>query len=195
MVGRSALGALCVVDEEPLLDPGAPKPHGDAPGDRPGSRFFRVRPIRHRCLAPQDRDEPPTEEADLNGLTTNVDSIDEGEQDPTPTLSHFAFARLLPLQQILDACKRERTQQGWRSNETVLRLLWEQGRSVQTFELGPKYLDIRKDLRIRVALPFYFVENGKACAFWLQPRKTYALDVGQLALLASMVKMAVLRDD
>ena len=139
------------------------------------------------------RDEAETEAKLFNHLT-NPDSAPFNYRCAR-TLSHFAFARLLPLQQILDGCKRERTQQGKRSNETVLRILWEKGRSVRTFELAPRFLDIRKDLRIRVALPFYFVENGKACAFWLQPRKAYAFDLGQLALLASMVKTAVLRDD
>jgi hypothetical protein len=66
---------------------------------------------------------------------------------------------------------------------------------VQTYEIAPRFLAIRKDLNIRVALPFYFVEDGKASAFWLQPRKEYALNVGQLALLASMVKLAILVDD
>lgn len=76
-------------------------------------------------------------------------------------------------------------------------MLWEiaKGRSVQTYELAPRFLAIRRDLTIRVALPFYFVENGKASAFWLQPRKHYALNLGELGLLASMVKLAVLVDD
>jgi hypothetical protein len=113
------------------------------------------------------------------------------------TLSPYAFGRKLPLQQILDGCKRERTEQGKSCNSEVIRLLWDmtKGRSVQTYELAPRFLAIRYDLNIRVALPFYFVEDGKACAFWLQPRKFYALNVGELALLASMVKLAVLVND
>lgn len=109
----------------------------------------------------------------------------------------YAFGRKLPLQQILDVCRRERTPQGRKSNEDVIKLLWQlgEGRSVQTYELAPKFLNIRKDLTIRVALPFYFVEKGKAYASWLQPRKTYAPNVGGLALLASMVKNAVLVED
>lgn len=112
-------------------------------------------------------------------------------------LARYAFGRMLPLQQILDGCRRERTEQGRSCNEEVIKLLWEitKGRSVQTYELAPRFLAIRRDLNIRVALPFYFVENGKASAFWLQPRKFYALSVGELGLLASMVKLAVLVDD
>jgi hypothetical protein len=113
------------------------------------------------------------------------------------SLSPYAFGRVASLQQILDACKRERTPQGRSSNEEVLKLLWDMaaGRSVRTYPLAPQRLTIRKDLAISVRLPFYFVENGRACAFWLQPRKTYALSLGALGLLASMVKLAVLRDD
>jgi hypothetical protein len=104
---------------------------------------------------------------------------------------------MLPLQQILDTCRRERTEQGRKCNEEVIKLLWEvaEGRSIRTYDLPPKFLAIRKDLMIRVALPFYFVESGKASAFWLQPRKFYALSVGELGLLASMVRLAVLVDD
>lgn len=111
--------------------------------------------------------------------------------------ARFAFGRMLPLQQILDSCQNERTDQGRKSNEEVLRRLWNvsEGRAVRTYELGARWLAIRKDLRIRVQLPFYFVESGSACTFWLQPRKTYALDLGDLGLLASMVKLAVLVDD
>jgi hypothetical protein len=113
------------------------------------------------------------------------------------TFSRYAFARAVPLTQILAGCRRERTKQGKLSNEEVLSLLWNlvAGRNVRTYSLAPQFLDIRKDLRISVALPFYFVENGMPCGFWLQPRKEYALSHGALGLLASIVKLAVLKDD
>jgi hypothetical protein len=113
------------------------------------------------------------------------------------TLCRYAFGRMLPLQQILDGCRRERTAQGKSCNSEVIQLLWDMTahRSVQTYELAPRFLTIRKDLNIRVSLPFYFVEDGKANTFWLQPRKFYALSVGELALLASMVKLTFLVDD
>lgn len=113
------------------------------------------------------------------------------------SLARYAFGRMLPLQQILDGCKRERTAVGRGCNEEVIKLLWEmsKGRSVQTYPFAPRLLHIRKDLSIRIALPFYFVENGLAAAFWLQPRKGYSPNVGELALLASMVKLTVLVDD
>lgn len=112
-------------------------------------------------------------------------------------LCRYAFGRMLPLQQILEGCRRERTEQGRHCNSEVLKLLWgmSAGRVVQTYELAPRFLTIRKDLNIRVALPFYFVEGRRAYAFWLQPRKSYALNTKELALLASMVKLAVLVDD
>ncbi|TAK87234.1 MAG: hypothetical protein EPO20_05370 [Betaproteobacteria bacterium] len=112
-------------------------------------------------------------------------------------LCRFAFGRMLPLRQVLEGCGRERTQQGKNCNSEVLRLLWERSahRSVRTYELAPKFLTIRKDLNIRVAPPFYFVEGDNAYVFWLQPRKEYAFNVGQLGLLASMVKVTFLVDD
>lgn len=113
------------------------------------------------------------------------------------SLARYAFGHMAPLQQIIDGCRRERTQQGRSCNEEVVKLLWEitDGRAVRTYELAPKVLSIRRDLQIRVSLPFYFVENQKASAFWLQPRKFYALNLGELGLLASIVKLAVLVDD
>jgi hypothetical protein len=109
----------------------------------------------------------------------------------------FAFGRMLTLDQILEACRRERTEQGKSCNAEVISLLWNMSahRSVRTYELAPKFLTIRKDLNIRVAPPFYFVEGDKAYVFWLQPRKTYALNLAELGLLASMVKVTFLRDD
>src|ERR1051326_3669608 len=76
-------------------------------------------------------------------------------------LSPFAFARAAPLEQILVGCNQERTKQGQESNKTVLRMLWEmvEGRSVRTYSFAPKFLTIRRDLAIRVSLPFYFIEN------------------------------------
>jgi hypothetical protein len=111
--------------------------------------------------------------------------------------SRLAFGRLLQLEQILAGCELEHTKQGRSSNSEVTRLVWDMNshRTVQTYELAPKYLTIRKDLDIRVAPPFYFVENGLASVFWLQPRKTYALSVGELGFLASMVKLTYLVDD
>jgi hypothetical protein len=113
------------------------------------------------------------------------------------SLSRFAFEHNVALDQILDACEQEKTKQGKKSNADVLRLLWDSaaGRSVRTYKMGPKYLAIRRDLKIRVAPAFYFVEDGKANEFWLQPRKTYALDHFALALLASIVKATFLVDD
>lgn len=112
-------------------------------------------------------------------------------------LSRFVFGREVGLSQILESCKAEKTEQGRKSNSDVLRLLWgaSDSRSVRTYELAPKFLAIRKDLRIRVAPPFYFVEGDKAYVFWLQPRKNYALDHAALGFLASMIKATFLVDD
>jgi hypothetical protein len=112
-------------------------------------------------------------------------------------LCRFAFSHALPLQQILDGCDAEHTPVGRASNAEVLRLVWEYAasRSITTYLIKAGYFSIRKDMSIRVAPPFYFVEDGKPYAFWLQPRKHYALSFAQLGLLASMVKHTILRDD
>lgn len=116
---------------------------------------------------------------------------------PAHTLCRYAFGHALPLGRILDGCHRVRNKQGRTSNSEVLRLLWNlsEKRSVTTHELKPKKLDLRKDLSIKVAPPFYFVENGKAYVFWLQPRKGHAHSLAELGLLASIVKVTYLVDD
>jgi hypothetical protein len=54
---------------------------------------------------------------------------------------------------------------------------------------------LRKDLSIRVAPPFAFVENGRPSVFWFQPRKGHALSFSEIALLASIMKATYLVDD
>lgn len=112
-------------------------------------------------------------------------------------LSRFALSRGVPLHSLLEGCNAEPTDQGKQSNAEVLSLLWHlsANRTVRTFELAPKPLAIRSDLRISVAPPFYFVEREQAYVYWLQPRKSYALDGDALALLASIVKSTFLVDD
>jgi hypothetical protein len=104
---------------------------------------------------------------------------------------------MVPLAHLLAGCYDEHTRQGQNSNSEVLQLLWDMAahRTVQTYELAPKLLAIRKDLSIRVAPPFYFVEGTTAYVFWLQPRKNYALDLAALNLLSSIVKATFLVDD
>jgi hypothetical protein len=112
-------------------------------------------------------------------------------------LCRHAFAHTVPLEQILAGCDRIRHPQGVSSNVEVLRLLWAvtQKRSVTTFELPVKRLMLRKDLSIRVAPPFAFVENGRPSVFWFQPRKGHALSFSEIAFLASILKATYLVDD
>ncbi len=111
-------------------------------------------------------------------------------------LCRYAFAHMMPLTSILEGCKSGGPV-GVRSNADVLRLVWDAttNRSVVTYGLKPKMLALRRDLVTVVAPPFYFVEDGKAYVYWLQPRKGHALSLGELSLLASMVKATFLVDD
>ena len=112
-------------------------------------------------------------------------------------LSPIVFAHSVPLDQALKACEQQRTDIGAKQNAEVLRLIWDAGesRTVRAYDLRPKVFRIRKDIEIKVAPPFYFVEHDQAHVFWLQPRKTHALSDLQLGLLASIIRHTFLVDD
>lgn len=114
-------------------------------------------------------------------------------------LCRHAYGRTLPLQQILAGCERLHNKQGRNCNKEILRLVWDlaAGRPIYTSELPTKTLVLRKDLSIRVAPAFYYVESRRASAFYLQPRKDrkYALSLAQMGLLASIMKATYLVDD
>ncbi|HWX48163.1 MAG TPA: hypothetical protein VNZ61_08925 [Roseomonas sp.] len=57
------------------------------------------------------------------------------------------------------------------------------------------YLPIRKDLSIRVAADFYFVEKGEVSIFWLQPRRAFALDNKQLGMFGALLRRTLLTGD
>jgi hypothetical protein len=75
----------------------------------------------------------------------------------------------------------------------VAKLVWQagQGRALQCHPLGIHYFQIRHDLRLRIPVDFYLVENGVPVVFWLQPRKGFALDDFQRGLLASVVRQEI----
>ena len=113
-------------------------------------------------------------------------------------LSRFAFSHTLPLAQILAGCEGMRNKQGVVCNSEVLSLIWELAKKrsvISSYELPIKRLPLRRDLSVKVAPPFAFVEHDKASVFWLQPRKWHALSVGEMAFLASILKATYLVDD
>jgi hypothetical protein len=57
------------------------------------------------------------------------------------------------------------------------------------------FVQIRKDVSVRVASDFYFVERGKASVFWLQPRRGFALTNLQMAMFGEMLRLALLQGD
>ncbi|WP_244457580.1 hypothetical protein [Roseomonas fluvialis] len=69
------------------------------------------------------------------------------------------------------------------------------GRIVQCHGMDDGRLRVRRDLDLRVAADFYFVEGGKVAVFWLQPRRSYALTDTQLGMFGALLRLALLRGD
>ncbi len=112
-------------------------------------------------------------------------------------VSPRAFAGGLSLSALKQACDTIANTVGRKSNWEAVQAvqLSGAGRNVQCHPMQHGRLKVRKDLSVRVAADFYFVENGKVRVFWLQPRRCYALDFGQLALFGALIRMTLLTGD
>jgi hypothetical protein len=112
-------------------------------------------------------------------------------------LSSIVYSHSMPLAHALSACQLEPTRQGAKQNAKVIELIWDAGndRTIIPYKLQAKTFRIRRDLGIRVAPPFYFVENGSPQVFWLQPRKTHSPSGTQFGLLAAIIRSTFLVDD
>ena len=86
---------------------------------------------------------------------------------------------------------------GAKSNVEVALLLRQSaiGRSFQCFPIKPRRVKISREHSLTVSPPFYFVENGVVKIFWLQPRRTFALDDQQAGVLAALLRLSHFRDD
>lgn len=113
------------------------------------------------------------------------------------SLSPFAFAGDVPLSALKRACDVARIPSGRASNWEVVQLIREAGvgRVTQCYAMSDGRLHVRRDLSIRVAADFYFVESGKVHVFWLQPRRQYALNNSQLGMFGALLRLTLLTGD
>lgn len=95
------------------------------------------------------------------------------------------------------SCLSKGSPSGRKQNAEVAELVWEWSRKhdFRCFDIKPRPYKIRADLEIPVKLDFYFVQGGKVYFFWLQPRKTYALNTQQFGILATVIRQLFAIDD
>lgn len=112
-------------------------------------------------------------------------------------LAPHAYAHSINLEHALRACRHQRTAAGAKHNSRVVELVWEAGagREIVSHDLRPKVIRIRRDMQVRVAPAFYYVEGGVTRLFWLQPRTNYSLSLSKMGLLAALVREVFLVDD
>lgn len=98
------------------------------------------------------------------------------------------------LDALISACSREKTKQGCSSNQEVIKLVGPLsfGRSTQVFDLPRRQFPFGRNLLSGYRVPFFFVENGTVKLFYLQPRKTFALNRDQLGMVATIHKTFLL---
>jgi hypothetical protein len=112
-------------------------------------------------------------------------------------IARHILSHAIPLKDGLKACEAHWHAGARVQNGQVICALWEAGnnRIISPYEVAPKIIGIRRDLQIRVAPTFGFVERGSASLFWLQPRRRFALSLNQLGFLASVIRRTYLVDD
>ena len=112
-------------------------------------------------------------------------------------VSPRAFEGELSSSALKQACDTISNAVGRKSNWEAVQAVQKSGsgRNVQCYPMHDVRLKVRKDLSIRVAVDFYFVENGRVQAFWLQPRRGYVLNFEQLGLFGALIRMTLLTGD
>lgn len=109
-----------------------------------------------------------------------------------------ALAGELPLSALEKACKSARTTEiGRKANFEVLEAIRTHGigRSIQCYRMADGYLKATKDVTIKIAADFYYVEDGIPKVLWLQPRRSYSLNQPQLGTFCTLLRMTLLRGD
>ncbi|MBP0492780.1 hypothetical protein [Roseomonas indoligenes] len=109
-------------------------------------------------------------------------------------LAPYAFERKVPLTALRAACLSIPTETGRSANWEVVQMVRaaSAGREVRCHATPDGLFRVRRDLAIRVAANFYFVEGERTKILWLQPRRGYALNEAQLGMFGALARMALL---
>lgn len=106
--------------------------------------------------------------------------------NPAVGMAHPLYSGQISLEAAVKSCQRIKHPQGAKSNEEVVRLIWQdaqgQKASFLCHPLKDRLFRIRHDLVIPVKPRFFFVKDGIVNIFWLQPWKTFELTEEQLGI-------------
>ena len=111
----------------------------------------------------------------------------------TRSIKH-AYKGLHVLKQLIAGCDIEKTAQGKKSNTEIVEhaapLAF--GRSTQVFDLPRRQFAFGRDLYSSYRIPFFFVENGTAKLYYLQPRKSCNLTYDEIGMVGTIHKKYLL---
>ncbi len=105
-----------------------------------------------------------------------------------------AYKGMNNIQQLIEGCKKEKTQIGLKSNTDIVSLAAPIafGRTLQVFDLPKMKFPFGRDLHSSFRVPFFFVENKIVKIYFLQPRKSFNLTYDEICMIGTIHKKYLL---